>query len=75
MTRILTREEQKYNMGYWLTSRMASGAKLPVAELLAMLAVGTLVPVVNHIYPLEQAREAQRALGRHDTLGKVVFSV
>ena len=67
-------------VGYWLTSRLASGsadaavvAKV-VPQLLELAATGRIQGVVRHAFRLEQAGEAHRAVSDRRTVGKVVLT-
>jgi NADPH2:quinone reductase len=61
--------------GYWLTSRLAhdgSSAQV-VPQLLELAGQGTIKSVVRHVFPLEEAAEAHRAISGRHTTGKVVL--
>jgi NADPH2:quinone reductase len=65
-------------IGYWLTARIARDpvpAGRAVAEMLALAAAGKLHGVVRHVFPLEAAADAHRAIGDRRTSGKVVLTV
>jgi len=46
-----------------------------IRESLPLLADGTLVPVVDSVFPLEQACDAHERMERNDNVGKIVLSV
>lgn len=46
-----------------------------IAECLTLVANAMLRPVVNHVYPLEQANEAHALVGSGRNIGRVVLSV
>lgn len=46
-----------------------------IAEFLPLLADGTLTPVVDSVYPLAAAAEAQARLDSPDRFGKVVLTI
>ena len=52
---------------------MGSAAILP--RILPLFARGQLMPVIDHVYPLEQADQAHEQLERGDVVGKVVLEV
>ncbi|MBX5466456.1 MAG: zinc-binding dehydrogenase [Firmicutes bacterium] len=56
-----------------LGAYMGSTAVLP--RLLSLFARGLLVPVIDHVYPLEQADQAHEQLERSDIFGKVVLEI
>lgn len=56
-----------------LGSTMGSLGEL--RELLALVARGALVPVIDSTYPLAEARAAQEALGRREQFGKIVLEI
>jgi len=61
--------------GYWLTSRLAAddASAQIVAHLLELAAEGKITSVVQHVFPLEEAAEAHRAVADRRTVGKVVL--
>jgi len=66
-------------VGYWLSSRLAPGTPeaaqgAGVARLLGLAAAGRLSAVVRHVFPLEDAALAHRAVGDRRTVGKVVIT-
>jgi|GEM_PF-3844926 NADPH2:quinone reductase len=62
-------------VGYWLSSRLArdgaSAAVIP--QLLQLAGQGRISSVVRHVFPLEEAAEAHRAISGRHTMGKVVL--
>ncbi|URN01160.1 zinc-binding dehydrogenase [Actinomadura madurae] len=46
-----------------------------IEEFLPLLADGSLVPVIDSVYPLDRAADAQRRLTSEDRFGKVVLSI
>jgi D-arabinose 1-dehydrogenase-like Zn-dependent alcohol dehydrogenase len=46
-----------------------------IAECLTLVANGVYKPVVNHVYPLEQANEAHALVGSGKNIGRVVLSI
>lgn len=56
-----------------LGAYMGSTAILP--RLLSLFARGLLVPVIDHVYPLEQADQAHEQIERGDVFGKVILEV
>jgi NADPH2:quinone reductase len=45
----------------------------PVPQLLELAGQGTIKSVVRHVFPLEEAAEAHRAISGRHTTGKVVL--
>lgn len=62
-------------IGYWLTSRLRpdSPTAAVVPRLLQLADSGDLLATVKHVYPIERAAEAHRALSDRSTVGKVVL--
>jgi NADPH2:quinone reductase len=62
-------------MGFWLVDCMGDPAMLtaPMKELMDMTAAGSLRPIVDASYPLEDARRAHEDLRARKTTGKVVL--
>jgi NADPH:quinone reductase-like Zn-dependent oxidoreductase len=56
-----------------LVTRRASGARL--AHLAALVEEGALRPVIDRVFPLEEAAEAHRAIETGRTRGKIVLRV
>ncbi len=52
---------------------LGSSSILP--RILPMFANGQLMPVIDHVYPLEQADQAHEQLERGDVVGKVVLEI
>jgi propanol-preferring alcohol dehydrogenase len=50
-------------------------SRMEIADCLELCASGVLRPVVNHVYPLEQANEAHALVGSGRNIGRVVLSV
>ena len=44
-------------------------------EVVPLLAAGSVKPVIDSVYPLEQIREAHARLESNETFGKVVLRV
>ncbi|TLZ79464.1 MAG: zinc-binding dehydrogenase, partial [Methanobacteriota archaeon] len=44
-------------------------------EVMKLVFMGRLKPVVDRVFPLEQARQAHEYLGRGEQFGKVVLSI
>jgi len=61
--------------GYWLSSRLArDGASAAVVpQLLQLASEGKVKSIVRHVFPLEEAAEAHRAISSRNTMGKVVL--
>ncbi|QGH69473.1 NADPH:quinone oxidoreductase family protein [Pseudactinotalea sp. HY158] len=61
--------------GYWLTSRLApdSPTAAVVPQLLHLAAEDKLQATIKHVYSLEHAADAHRALANRATVGKVVL--
>jgi NADPH:quinone reductase-like Zn-dependent oxidoreductase len=61
--------------GYWLTSRLAQdgSSAQAVPQLLELAGQGTIKSVIRHVFPLEEAAEAHRAISGRHTTGKVVL--
>jgi NADPH:quinone reductase len=61
--------------GYWLTSRLVhdEASAQVVPRLLELAGRGTIKSVVRHVFPLEEAAEAHRAISGRHTTGKVVL--
>jgi NADPH2:quinone reductase len=61
--------------GYWLSSRLArDGASAAVVpQLLQLAGEGRIKSIVRHVFPLEEAAEAHRAISGRHTVGKVVL--
>lgn len=64
-------------IGFWLVHCMRRPQMLrePMAELLDLVAAGTLRPIVGGHYPLEDARRAHEDLRARRTVGKLVLDV
>ncbi|GAC1445643.1 MAG: zinc-binding dehydrogenase [Mycobacteriales bacterium] len=64
-------------IGFWLAHCFSRPELLqgPMAELLAMVAAGTLRPIVGGTYPLAQARQAHEDLRSRRSTGKLVLDV
>lgn len=62
-------------IGFWLVHVVQKPALLAAAvqDLMAMIADGSLRPVVGHTYPLAQAADAHRALLDRSSTGKLVL--
>lgn len=62
-------------IGYWLTSRLApdSPTAAIVPRLLHLAADDKLQATIKHVYSLEHAADAHRALAERATVGKVVL--
>ena len=62
-------------IGFWLVHVVQRPALLAAAvtDLLAMIADGSLAPVVGATYPLERAADAHRALLDRSSVGKLVL--
>jgi NADPH2:quinone reductase len=45
----------------------------PIPQLLELAGQGTIKNVVRHVFPLEEAAEAHRAISGRHTTGKVVL--
>jgi NADPH2:quinone reductase len=62
-------------MGFWLVDCMGREGMLaePMADLLSMVAAGTLQPVIGATYPLSDVRRAHEDLRARRTTGKVVL--
>ena len=56
-----------------LGSRAFSRAE--IADCLALAAAGMLDPVVNHVFPLEQANEAHALVASGRNIGRVVLTI
>lgn len=65
-------------IGYWLTGRLASGSE-PIMEavegLLDLADRHRIRAVVRHVFPLDKAADAHRAISARRTVGKVVLTV
>lgn len=61
-----------YNVDSWRRER-PDAYRADLAALVAMLAEGTLDPLIGARLPLAQAADAQRMLGGGDTQGKLVL--
>jgi NADPH2:quinone reductase len=64
-------------IGFWLAHCFSRPEMLQpqMAELLGMVAAGTLQPLVGGTYPLEDARAAHEALRSRGSVGKLVLAV
>ena len=62
-------------IGFWLVHVVQQPALLAAAvqDLMAMIADGTLRPIVGHTYPLAEAADAHRALLDRSSTGKLVL--
>jgi NADPH2:quinone reductase len=62
-------------IGFWLVHCLGKPGmvKEPMAEMLTMVAAGTLSPVVGATYPLAEARRAHEDLRARRTTGKLVL--
>jgi NADPH:quinone reductase-like Zn-dependent oxidoreductase len=60
---------------HWTIMGSTMGNAAEYAEIVRRLGEGQLRPVVDRVYPLEQAREAYQRLADEAQLGKVVLSV
>jgi len=61
-----------FNLGH-LWDRQAL-LQSTIAELLRLIAAGTLNPVVDRTFPLEKAAEAHAYLHSHQSFGKVLLT-
>jgi NADPH:quinone reductase len=62
-------------IGYWLAGRPPGGQLAIVRSLLELSAAGRVHGVVRHVYPLEEAAAAHRAIGDRRTSGKVILAI
>jgi NADPH2:quinone reductase len=64
-------------VGFWLMHCLGRPGmyREPMAELLAMVAAGRLVPRVGGVYPLSEAARAHQELRSRQTFGKLVLDV
>jgi NADPH2:quinone reductase len=64
-------------LGFWLAHCFARPEMLqgPMAELLSMVAAGTLKPIVGGTYPLSEAHRAHEDLRSRASTGKLVLDV
>jgi NADPH2:quinone reductase len=64
-------------LGFWLAHCFSRPEMLqhPMEELMAMVAHGTLRPIVGGTYPLSEARRAHEDLRARRTTGKLVLDV
>ena len=62
-------------IGFWLAHCFSRPEMLqgPMAELLSMVAAGTLRPIVGGTYPLSDAAAAHEALRSRESIGKLVL--
>ncbi|HTW20553.1 MAG TPA: NADPH:quinone oxidoreductase family protein [Mycobacteriales bacterium] len=62
-------------IGFWLVHCLGKPAmvKEPMAEMLSMVAAGTLTPIVGATYPLADARKAHEDLRSRRSTGKLVL--
>ncbi|MBI4547100.1 MAG: zinc-binding dehydrogenase [Ignavibacteriae bacterium] len=51
------------------------GTKRELMEVLKFLAIGKLKPVIDSVYPLEQAKEAQKRMEERKNFGKIVLEI
>jgi NADPH2:quinone reductase len=52
---------------------LGSAGILP--RILPLFSRGQLMPIIDHVYPLEQADQAHEQLERADVMGKIVLEV
>ena len=62
-------------IGFWLVHVVQRPALLATAvnDLMALIADGSIKPVIGRRYPLEQAADAHRALLGRTSIGKLVL--
>jgi NADPH2:quinone reductase len=51
------------------------GGKPELAELLPLFDAGKLKPVVDKVFPLEEAADAHRRMENRELFGKIVLSI
>jgi NADPH:quinone reductase-like Zn-dependent oxidoreductase len=60
---------------HWSLLGSTMGNAAEYAEIVRRLGEGQLRPIVDRVYPLEQARAAYERLGKGEQLGKVVVEI